>query len=237
MAFLNGRNTSFWFGAYDLSSFLNTSDIDRTLAALKTTTYGAAGASETYIPGLLDGKVTAGGLFDGSATGIDAELQPMLAAGTIAPLTYTLAGPGAIGNVAKLCNCEPTDYKVTSPVAGVVSLTATFQQSGPIGQGVILQPLGALTNAGNGASSVDNTASSANGGVANLHVTSVTSGTATYKVQHSTDNTTFVDLITFTAVSAVGSQQASASGTVNRYTRGAWTGTFSQSAGLAFARF
>lgn len=237
MAFLSGKATSFLFGQYDLSTFLNTSDIDRTLAALDTTTYGAAGSSKTYIAGLQDGKVSAGGLFDGSATGIDTTLQPILAAGTIAPLTFTALGVAATGNAAKIIQAECTDYKVTSPVAGVVSLSATWQPSGGVWQGVIIEPTSIKTNAGNSAASVDNTTSSANGGVANLHVTAVTSGTATAKIQHSTDNSTWADLITFTATTAAGAQQSNVTGTVNRYTRGAWTGTFVQTFALAFARY
>jgi len=46
-------------------------------------------------------------------------------------------------------------------------------------------------------------------------------GSTTFKLQHSSDNSTFADLITFTVVSAgtQTSEQKSVSGTINRYKR------------------
>ena len=58
--------------------------------------------------------------------------------------------------------------------------------------------------------------------MANLHVTANTgNGSTTIKLQHSSDNSTFADLITFTVVSAgtQASEQKSVSGTINRYKR------------------
>lgn len=58
------------------------------------------------------------------------------------------------------------------------------------------------------------------GGHANLHVLVSSGGTWSLKVQHSSDNVSFFDLITFAANgSAVTSEHGTASGTVNRYTR------------------
>jgi hypothetical protein len=61
------------------------------------------------------------------------------------------------------------------------------------------------------------------------------------KIQHSTDNVTFADLITFTQATDVTSQRISVTGTVNRYTRetrtigGSSTPTFTYA--VAFARY
>jgi hypothetical protein len=50
---------------------------------------------------------------------------------------------------------------------------------------------------------VDNGASSANGGVAYLSVpTNTRNGNITVKVQQSADNSTFTDLVTFTAITS-----------------------------------
>jgi len=57
-------------------------------------------------------------------------------------------------------------------------------------------------------------------------------------VQHSTDNSSWSDLCTFTAVSVVGSEILTGTGTVNRYVRyiiSAFTGT-SVTFAVAFAR-
>jgi len=50
-------------------------------------------------------------------------------------------------------------------------------------------------------------------------------GTVTVKVQHSSDNLTYADLITFSNVTAAGAQRATVTGTVNRYTRVTYTAT------------
>jgi hypothetical protein len=92
--------------------------------------------------------------------------------------------------------------------------------------------------------SVDNSASSANGATALLHVTAntIAGGATTIKVQHSADNISFVDLITFSAVSAgsVVAEQKVVTGTINQYVRA--TASTAGSSGaitfhIGFARF
>lgn len=85
--------------------------------------------------------------------------------------------------------------------------------------GEVLHPETSLSATTDGAS-VDNGASSANGGHANLHITATASGNFANKVQDSPDDSAWADLITFSADgSTVTSEQGSASGTVDRYTR------------------
>src|SRR4030095_11126959 len=78
------------------------------------------------------------------------------------------------------------------------------------------------------------------GAVAHLHVLAFTGTTATIKIQHSTDNSTWVDLITFTAVTAAGKQRATVNTgvTINRFVRAIVSaGTFtSMTFLLAFGR-
>ena len=68
-----------------------------------------------------------------------------------------------------------------------------------------------------------NGASSTNGGGPFAIATTVSGSTpvATVKIQHSSDNVTYVDLVTFTNFSAVGSQMSTVADgtTVNRYLR------------------
>lgn len=66
---------------------------------------------------------------------------------------------------------------------------------------------------------VDNGASTSNGGTGIISVESLASGTATIKVQHSADNATFADLLTFTNVTGRTSERVSGGTTVNRYVR------------------
>jgi hypothetical protein len=108
---------------------------------------------------------------------------------------------------------------------------ASCEVTGNREQGVILQPWAAKTTAGNTeATSVDNTASSAAGGTGYLQAGSVVLGGYTnlvVKIRHSANNSSFTDLITFTAVTAAqAAQRTTVAGTVERYlaTSHAWTG-------------
>jgi hypothetical protein len=88
--------------------------------------------------------------------------------------------------------------------------------------------------------SVDETAATTGGAVAHLHVTAFDGTSVTITVQHSEDNSVWVDLLTFTAVTGVTKERVelAAGTTVNRYVRaiisaGTWTSvTFT----VAFAR-
>lgn len=235
MAFIHGKGAGLLLGAFNLSPYLNTNDTEIDVDMPETTTYGAG--AKTYLPGIKDGKTSIGGFVDNTpVVGSDAVLSSALGMGAV-PLTVCPQGLSAIGNLAKLSVTNPANYKLGTPVGGVVSFTADLTPTGGIWSGQLLEPLTQKTNLGNSASSVDNLTASTSGGVANYHVTAVTSGTATAKVQHSTDNSTWVDLISFTASSATTSEEKTVTGTVNRYTRAAWTGTFVQSFAISFARF
>jgi len=85
--------------------------------------------------------------------------------------------------------------------------------------GVVLAA-GASLDATTDGTSVDNGASSSNGLTAFLHVTATSSGDWVLKVQHSADDSSWADLITFSADgSAITAEVGQASGTVNQYLR------------------
>ena len=103
---------------------------------------------------------------------------------------------------------------------GLHKLNCSYNVSGAVEEGKVVEALAAQTATGNSAS-LDNSASSASGGSAYLQVTakSGTSPTMAVKVQHSADDATFVDLITFTTASDITAERKTVSGTVNRYLR------------------
>lgn len=101
----------------------------------------------------------------------------------------------------------------------------TWQISGSVdSRAVVLRPWEAQTASGTG-TAVDEGASSANGGAAYLHVTAASGTTPTLavKVQHSADNLTFTDLITFSTATGPMVQRLAIGGTVQRYVRVVWT--------------
>lgn len=221
MAFVHGKGAAVLWGATDLSAYLNTWDGAATADTAEVTVFGAS--SKAYIAGTKDATLSLGGFFDGGTGAVDEVLSAALA-GTAA-VTLVPAGAGAIGNRAQLANVVHTGYTVTAPVADAVSISAEAQVSGGLAGGIVLADLVARTATGNTTAN-DNTASSANGAVAHLHLVAFTGTDITIKVQHSADNSTWVDLISFAQLTAVGSERKSATGTVNRYLRVNIAGTF-----------
>jgi hypothetical protein len=74
--------------------------------------------------------------------------------------------------------------------------------------------------------STDNGAATSNGLIANLHLSqNDRDGASTIKIQHSVDDTTFVDLLSFSPVSAstVAGENLVVNGNVNRYLRMSYT--------------
>ena len=103
--------------------------------------------------------------------------------------------------------------------AGLHKVDVPQVVSGAQEDGVILQELEAKTGDWDTDSeSVDNAASSANGGSGYLQVTAFSgfSG-AVIKIRHSADDSTYADLITFTTVTALGAERKTVSGTVDRH--------------------
>jgi hypothetical protein len=103
---------------------------------------------------------------------------------------------------------------------GLHKLNCTYKVSGAVEEGKIVEALTAQTASGN-SSSLDNSASSASGGSGYIQATakSGTSPTMAVKIQHSADDSTFVDLVTFVTATDVTAERVTVAGTVNRYLR------------------
>jgi len=218
MAFKHGKNTGVLVDDANLSPYFNEASASQDVETAETTTFGSS--AKSYIIGLKDGTMSMSGMFDGAADAVDDQLATTLGAEAAG---YTTVAPEGltIGNASYSCQARKTSYEVSSPVGDVVSTSLSVQADGGIDRGVLLGAATAVTTTGEGASQ-DNAASSADGGAAYLHVTANTrDGSSTFKVQHSSDNTTWADLATFTAVSATStaSEKVSVTGTVNRYLR------------------
>lgn len=218
--FRHGKNTITAVGKYDLTTFFTSATTTNNVETLDSTTFGSA--NKTYVPGQKEGTVSFEGLWSGAANEVDVALLAALGTTTPTPITVGTEG-AAIGRRAKLLDANETSYEVSSAIADLVSISAEAQATDGLDGGVLLaaqQTVSAtVDNTG-----VDNSASSANGGVAHLHVTANTrDGAATIKVQHSSDNSTWVDLVTFTATTSTTTTTervvVAAGTTVNRYLR------------------
>lgn len=218
MAAVHGKGTKVLVDEYDLSSSLNSCDWSRSCETAETTTFG--NDSKTYIPGLKDGTISPSGLFESTAGKSDPVLATALGAAAGQLVAILLQGGAAANERVKFGKSFETDYSISSPVGDVVSCSAEFQGSGGIWGGVLLEPLTAKTATGNGTAN-DNAASSTGGWVAQLHCTAAsgTDETLDVAIEHSADNNTYVELDAFAQLTAVGKEQLSGTGTVNRYVR------------------
>jgi hypothetical protein len=130
-------------------------------------------------------------------------------------------GAGAIGNRCTVAQVIDTSYQITGSISDAVQVTAEFQADGTgvsgAYRGVVLAPLAAYSN-GQNTTGFDGGAASSNGLVANLHVL-IAGGSTTVKIQHSTDNSSWTDLITFTTGAVQFCEHKTTTGTVHRYLR------------------
>jgi hypothetical protein len=239
MPFRHGKDSKALLGKYDISTYLTEATASMSLDTAETSTFGTL--AKTYLTGQNDGTISFSGLFDGAANAIADIFEDVITNDLTPVITFANDGGLTVGRDATLAKAKQTSYEVTAPVADIVSLNGEFQVTGGLRQGVILAGLAALAATTNG-TSVDNTASTALGATANLHVTANTrNSNSTIKVQHSADNTTWADLITFTVVGAttLTSESLAATGTVNRYLRAQTTlatGTGSITITISIAR-
>jgi hypothetical protein len=236
--FRHGKNTTVLSDDFDLTTYLNSASISASIETPETTTFGTS--DRTYIVGHNEGNISLEGLFEGSADSADSIFAAALGNTTDKVISVSTDST-SVGGRATLVSSAQTSYEISSPLTDVVSVSAEAIANGGLDYGIWLGCKSAITSTSTG-TSVDNTAASTNGAVAHLHITANTrSGTTVAKIQHSSDNSTFADLTTFTTI-AIGDtthERKIVTGTVNRYVRAVVTpaaGSGSITFSIAFSR-
>jgi hypothetical protein len=218
MAFIHGKDTKVYIDSNDLSSYLSSADPSRTVDVGETTTFGSS--NKTYVAGEKDATVSFSGFFDATA---DAIIQGLVGTNDKVAL-IGLDGVDATDD-CMFGKGVTTNYGISSPVGDVVAVTFDLQASGFFSGSVLENAT--VTATGNGTAR-DNASSTANGGGAFIIATSV-SGTSTptltAKITHSADNSTYADLVTFTALTSAGAEvkEVASGTTVNRYLKVVYT--------------
>jgi hypothetical protein len=217
MAFVHGKDTKVYINSSDYSSYFSNADSALTSDVAESTTFGATGSAKTYIAGLKDGTIGLSGFWDSTADGV---LQPLLGG---ADFDFAMGVDGlATGDRAVFAVSNITNYGVSSPVGDIVATSVDVQSDDGIWNGSVLTA-GEFASTAVHSTTQDNGASTSNSCGAFVICTSVsgTSPTADIKLQHSADDVSWADLITFTQITAVTSEVKSvASGTtINRYIR------------------
>jgi hypothetical protein len=197
-------------------------DIDKEAVLEDVTTLGIADEAWAAV-GIKRGALTQKGFYDDAANSSNAAL---VGVGTSRVACIGLEGNTLGKKFIGWAGAIVAKYVRQASRSAFHKADADFQVSGPVEDGVILHRLEAETTDPGTETSHDNAASSANGGSGYLEVTALTLGGFTnvvIKIRHSTDNSVFVDLITFTAVTAApAAQRLTVAGTINRYTRTEW---------------
>ena len=223
MAFINSNQTTMLYGTNAMAAYLRSVSPSASVEMLDVTTL--ADTAKAFVPGLEDYTLNIDGLFDTttSAGSIWANITSAINAGSIVATTVSSNG-FAVGNSVWVLPARTINYEVSGAVADVVGFTMSLGAGSPANVGVSLADLSAITATANG-TTVDNSASSSNGCVAQIHVTAVsgTSPTMTAIVQHSTNGSTWATLGTFTAITGTTSEVITTTGTVNRYVRAQYT--------------
>ena len=112
--------------------------------------------------------------------------------------------------------------RISASVDDVVQASAEIQSVTGAERIQSLLPLAEKAVTGTG-STVDSGAATEDGGAAYLHVTSLAGTSVTATVQHSSNGSTWADLVVFDAQTEIGSQRKEYTGTVNRYLRTTYT--------------
>lgn len=221
MAFQHGKDTVVVGADVALTGDLTSAVASKSLQAPNVTTFG--NDDKQFLGGLTEGTLQLDGVFDNATDGLDEELDAALSSSVTVVMTVGYGGL-AVGDRTSMLEVRESSYNVRAATTDAVRMTGSFVGTGAVLGGVSLHDLTAETATGNDTSH-DNSSSTANGGVGHLHVTAAsgTSPTLDVKIQHSSDNSTWVDLITFTQATARTSERKSATGTVNRYVRAEWT--------------
>ena len=251
--FLHGKNTRVFLANpqantnYDISQFFNDVSVAKQIEATETTSF-LNGGVKTYIRGIKSGAISLAGMYEGSASGIDAILTEAINndgddAVLVFPDSATATSTSFTDARCYMARGIETKYDLKSPVSGVVAIDTEIQGDGGVwsGKGQYI-PSTVATGAGTlTTSTTDNLTSSANGGLLILGCLTLTGTSPTISIsfQHSSDGTTWVTPSGAT-LGAVGTTVLILTGTIYRYTRLTYTlGGTSPTANIyfGFARY
>ena len=237
MAFASAQVSRLYVGLLQFSGYTKGYNLAYQSEMLDVTVLTST--SKEFIPGQESATFNVDMLLDNAATA--SSQFGILYTAKSTPQVVTLAPSGtARGAETWQVQSNELNFNTTAAAADVVNATVAFQSDGLVDPGVVIDPETAITVDTNG-TSVDNTAATSNGGVAHLHVTAYSGLTSNSIIlEHSTNNSVWTTLATFTLVTGTGSERlvVAPGTTVNRYLRirDDVTGTGSCTRFVSFAR-
>jgi hypothetical protein len=129
MSFVHGKDTFISLDGNNLSTFTNTSSWEDGADKHDVTCYGADRKAYSY--GLGDGKLSFGGVYDNTASGPKAIIEPIKDAEALVPLIRRPEGTGS-GLPQESVSVLVEKYTESNPVADMVTWSCDLQMSGDI---------------------------------------------------------------------------------------------------------
>lgn len=222
---------------FDMSCHFKSMEVSRSMDVLDATVLCTTG-QRSYAAGLTENQLKAEGFYAYNSTtdslSLDKQFADAMDASSHKIISIGEDG-GSVGDRAVLMGTKQASYNVQETVGDLLMLNFEARATNgttpaygfAAGSNCVWLAYSAFTGTANG-TSYDST-SGGTGYLAHAHCVVDDVTTATFKIQHSTDDSSWADLITFTAFTGVGAQQAGSTATsVNRYVRAicsAFTGT------------
>lgn len=217
---VSAQKTRIIAGSFPLSCYATSLTTDVQRAMLDVTTF--CSDAQEFAVGMRMATLSVDTLVDNATTANNYwdTITGFYANGTLVPVTVSIEGIAA-GSAAVLAEGYATSFSPQTAVADRVTASLAFTITGAANAGgKNLVAHEAVTTNTTG-SAVDGGAGTTNGGVAHLHVTAAsgTSPTLDAIVEHSTNNSSWSTLATFTQATGVTSQRVTTTGAVYRYVR------------------
>lgn len=221
--FFHGKLSRVYLAQMDASPYLNEAEVSQEIETHESSSFGTT--AKTYIPGQRDATMSIGGMYDGSPDAFDELMNNLHLQDNTYPVTLVYGNPTA-GRTARLASVMQTSYDVSSPASDLVTISGELQTNAGAKFGYILNGTASIDSTVVTGTAVDGGAASATtaGGTMHVHVLSNTrTSTTEVKVQTSTDNSVWVDLLTQTVPvggpTTAGYSVNVPTGAVNRYIR------------------
>ena len=224
--FIHGKAIRLWVDQYDFARYFRDITVNNSVATAEIT--GFSSVAKEYIVGLEEGTISLQGFYESTAlVGTDQYFGTILGVATKQKVIIAINGHN-LGTRAVMALVDTSSYNLNGSLGDVAKADVTFvSSSNAVEQGILLT-IGAAISATGLGTGVDNGALTSNGGVGFLSVpVDSRNGTVIVKIQHSVDNSTFADLVTFTTVVAATPTseriEVAAGTTINRYLRVSYT--------------
>lgn len=194
--------------------------------------------ARNFEPGVSQHDLQLDGIFDGADSAESWYRNAIALPPGAAAVPWSFAPNGyAEGETVLLGQAYAAGFTPSAAAADVVKYSLSLRSTDEAEWGYALHNYTTVHSTSSNETGLTQTASS-NGGASVLHVVAGSGGNLVVKVQHSTNGSTWADLITHTTATGATSERKEVTGTVNAYVRALWTisaGTTWQFA-LSFAR-